>query len=163
VRRALALAIVLLALAACRRTEDRAAERVVEKMIAAQGRESKVEIDRERGSITVNLGGAITPAGWPEDVPVYPNALRAKIESGAGGGQQLSVTTQDPVKPLAEFYRQRLAETGWHVDPPAAGTGSLRARKGQQELAASFSARGKGRGSRAVIELSRGDSNRHGG
>jgi hypothetical protein len=156
--------VALLGVSACRHAEDRATERVVEKMIAAQGRESSVEVDHGRGSIVVNLGPAIVPANWPSDVPVYPNASRLKAEERGDQARRLSVTTTDSVKPLAQFYRAKLPELGWRLQP-GTGDSSVRARKDAAELSADFSARSDMLGSRAVFDyrISRGESKSHGG
>ncbi|MGH7897987.1 MAG: hypothetical protein ACREQQ_08540, partial [Candidatus Binatia bacterium] len=146
------LVVTVLGWLGCQRTEDRATERVVESLIEAQGREAKVDIDRERGSITVDIGRAIAPEGWPDDVPVYPNALGAKVEDRRSDGRRLSLTTLDPVKRLARFYRDKLEKKGWQVQPRAGAT-TFRARKGAEELAVSVSAQAEGIGSRAVIDV----------
>src|SRR5204862_73587 len=94
IRRRIAL-LATLALFACQRGRDETVERVVEHAIAARGREAKVTIDRERGAIRVDLGGAVKPADWPSAVPLYPHASRAKIEKSDGAAQRLAITTDD--------------------------------------------------------------------
>ncbi len=147
--------LVLLAIGACQRTEDRATEAVIEKMISANGREAKVNVDREKRSITIDLRGPSVPSGWPAEVPIYPSASKAKIEREADGRRWLAITTPDPVRPLERFYREELTSKGWQVDrfqSPAL----LRARKGSKTLVATFRPReGKG-GSRARIEYGEG-------
>jgi hypothetical protein len=145
-------AIGLLAIVAlgCRRSGDRATEQIVEQVIAAHGRESKVDIDREHGSISVTIGAATKPSGWPSVVPIYPNASRAKIDAARGNSQRLSVVTEDAAQELDQFYRRTLASEGWELD--ATLDGSVRARRGGELLELRVSARGGGRGSRADIE-----------
>ena len=146
--------VVLAVLAgACQRSQDQATEAVVERVIAAKGRESKVEIDREHGTIRVTLGGAIKPAGWPEAVPVYPNAERAKIDGGGDGeSRRLSVMTADSLADLRSFYRETLAKDGWALLESDAKSSAWSARRGEEAMRIAFVTRGPGKGSRAEIE-----------
>jgi len=157
VRRGLAglvVAIAALDAGACQRSRDQATEAVVERAIAAKGRESKVEIDREHGEIRVTLGGAIKPAGWPAAVPVYPHAERAKIDRSDDGGdaRHLSVLTGDSLADLRGFYREELAKQGWALADADAKTSAWSARRGEEAMRIAFVTRGPGKGSRAEIE-----------
>jgi hypothetical protein len=143
-----AVALLAIAVLDCQRSSDRAAEQIVERVIAAHGRESKVEIDRERGSIFVTIGAATKPPGWPPVVPIYPNASRAKIDEKRGDAQRLSIVTEDAAQEVDQFYRRQLANDGWQLD--ATVDRSVRARRGAELLELRVSARG--RGSRADIE-----------
>lgn len=147
--------LATLALLACQRGRDEAVERVVEHAIAARGREAKVTIDREQGSITVDLGGAVKPSDWPSAVPLYPHASRAKIEKSDGAAQRLAITTDDSVGDVGGFYRRELARLGWQVvDDNAERRWS--ARRGSEHLELEFSSRGANRETRAVIEYRTG-------
>ena len=152
-RRAACTAAVLATLAlSCQRSQDRAAERLVEKAIEAHGREAKVDIDRQRGSITVTLTGAVPPAGWPEAIPLYPQASRARVETNSGDAPRLSITSDDSPAELSEFYRQELARAGWELpssDPPSH---EWSARRRGEALRLRFAPRGNGGGTRAEIE-----------
>lgn len=145
-----ALGLLAIVLCACKRSGDRAAEQILERVIAAHGRESKVDIDRERGSISVTIGAATKPPGWPSVVPIYPNAKRAKIDEKRGDVQHLSIVTEDTPQELDEFYRTRLANDGWQLD--ASVEHSVHARRGNERLELRVSAPGSGKGSRADIE-----------
>ncbi len=134
----------------CQRSSDRATEQLVERVIAAHGRESKVDIDREKGSISVTIGVATKPPGWPSVVPIYPNASRAKIDEQRGDARRLSVVTEDAAQELDQFYRKQLASDGWQLDSTL--DRSVRARRGDERLELRVSARGGGKGSRADIE-----------
>ena len=146
--------LAMLALFACQRGRDEAVERVVEHAIAAHGREAKVTIDRERGAITVDLGGAVKPSDWPSAVPLYPHASRAKIEKSDGAAQRLAITTDDSVGDVGGFYRRELARLGWQVDDNPEG--NWRAVRGSERLELEFSSRGANRETRAVIEYRTG-------
>jgi hypothetical protein len=138
----------------CQRSSDRATEQIVEGVIAAHGRESKVDIDRERGSISVTIGAATKPPGWPPVVPIYPNASRAKIDEQRGNARRLSLVTEDAAQELDQFYRTQLASDGWQLDTTL--DRSVRARRGEERLELRVSARGSGKGSRADIEYTPG-------
>lgn len=148
---------VLFALAllgACQRGQDRAVERVVEGIIASKGRESAVDIDREHGSIRVELGRAITPKGWPEAVPIYPHADGAKIERSEGEWRHLTVASEDSIAELRRYYREALAKAGWEWQDGGRAQDPWSARRGAEALRMRFADRGGGRGSRADIEYS---------
>ena len=139
----------------CQRSSDRATEQLVERVIAAHGRESKVDIDRERGSISVTIGVATKPPGWPSVVPIYPNASRAKIDERRGDARRLSVVTEDAAQEMSRFYREQLASDGWQLDTTVTDR-SVHARRGDERLELRVSARGGGKGSRADIEYTPG-------
>jgi len=123
--------LMLLALCACQRGRDEAVETIVEHAIAAHGRESKVTIDREHGAISVDLGPAVKPSGWPAAVPMYPHASRAKIQPSTGG-QRLAITTDDSPREVDGFYREELRRQGWQVKDVEGG--GLRANRGNERL-----------------------------
>jgi hypothetical protein len=125
----------------CQRDRDRTTESVVERAIASQGRESKVTIDRDHASITVDLGGVTKPKGWPAAVPFYPRANRAKLEAAESDVRRLLFTTDDSSKVIADFYAQELARLGWQVEAPEKGIWV--ARRGVERLELHFTGREK--------------------
>ncbi|HSD10301.1 MAG TPA: hypothetical protein VLF14_04905 [Candidatus Binatia bacterium] len=145
-----ALGLLAIVVCACQRSGDRATEEIVERVIAAHGRESKVDIDRKHGSIAVTIGGATKPPGWPSVVPLYPNASRAKIDEKRNDAQHLSIVTEDTPQELGRFYRTRLANDGWQLD--ATVENSVRAWRGDERLELRVSAPSSGKGSRLDIE-----------
>ncbi len=149
-----ALGFLALIALGCQRSSDRAAEEIVEGVIAAHGRESKVDIDREHGTISVTIGAATKPPGWPPVVPIYPNASRAKIDEQRGDTRRLSLLTEDAAQELDQFYRKQLASDGWQLDTTL--DLSVRARRGDERLELRVSARGGRKGSRADIEYTPG-------
>lgn len=127
-----ALVVAVWLLTSCEKTEDHAVEKIVEAAISAHGRDAAVNVDRAHGSITVTLGRAHLPAGWPAAVPVYESASRAKIEETTAGRQRLSVATTDSAKDLAAYYRRALGEAGWQI---AAGDArNLSAARGNERM-----------------------------
>ena len=136
---ALLTAVALSLLSACDSAQDRGAESFLERVLSKDGRSGRVEVDRAKGSIRVTLGTAAAPSGWPDDVPLYPNARRAKIRGAATARQRLLVTSDDSPGAMAKFYRGRLGELGWTIDRERAGDGALRASKGERSLVARFS------------------------
>jgi hypothetical protein len=57
------------------------------------------------------------PDGFPEDVPVYPDA---KVMGGmaAGGGGMVTLQSEDDPDEVVDFYREKLVEEGWSLGPP---------------------------------------------
>jgi hypothetical protein len=136
---AMLAAVALSLLPACDRAQDRGAESFLERVLSKDGRSGRVEVDRAKGSIQVTLGAAAAPSGWPEDVPLYPNARRAKMRGAAAARQRLLVTSDDSPVAMAQFYRARLGELGWTVERERPGDRALRASKGERSLVARFS------------------------
>jgi hypothetical protein len=141
-------------LTACDRMQDKAAERLVEKVLAENGRRATVDVDHERGEISVTLGGVAPPEGWPGEVPIYPDALRAHVDSKSEDHVRLSVMTTEPMRKLADYYRRELPSLGWRMTD-AHGTELMRAERGDLRLTARFSEGSAGTGSRVRIELAR--------
>jgi hypothetical protein len=131
-RGTIAAAFLLVGTLGCQRDRDRTMESLIERVIASKGRESKVTIDRQHDSITVDLGGATKPQGWPAAVPFYPRVSRAKIEAAAGNVQRVVLTTDDSVAAIGGFYSQELARLGWQVGGEEHGTWT--ARRGPERL-----------------------------
>jgi hypothetical protein len=74
--------------------------------------------EEEIGAISGQFGeNARIPDGFPEDVPVYPDA---RVVGGmvAGEGGMLTLQTDDDPEEVADFYRENLAEEGWSLGPP---------------------------------------------
>lgn len=97
--------------------EEKALEKYVEqktggkvKVDASQG---KVEIQDKEGKATITMGGAVdVPAGFPKDVPIYPNA---KVLSSATAGDMFHILleSQDPAEKIAGTYKERMKAEGW--------------------------------------------------
>jgi hypothetical protein len=155
-RRTVALAALLVA-AACRTAKDETAERLVEKAIAAAGREASVEIDRARGAILVEMRGELKPEGWPADIPVYPDATRLRAHTDEPA-LRLSLAADDPAPKLAAFYRDELAAAGWAIGEVETGGRTIRARKAERTLVASVTPRDGGKTSRVEIRIGEEDS-----
>ncbi len=115
-------ALWLVGLLGCQRDRDRTMESLIERIIASKGRDSKVTIDRQHASITVDLGGTKKPKGWPAAVPFYPRASRAKLDIAADNVQRLVLTTDDSAAAIGGFYAQELARLGWQVGGEKGGT-----------------------------------------
>jgi len=140
------LFLVVLVVAGCQRSEDHVIERVAEKAIAEHGREATVRIDREHGSISVDLGRAVKPAEWPQGVPFYPHASEAKAKAG---GRDLVISTDDGIREVADFYRRELVRLGWSVEQSA--DSRWRANRGDEHLEITLSTRDVAHDTRAEI------------
>lgn len=120
----------------CEQAQDQTAANVVERYLESKGREAQVEVDRDEGKITVTLGDAIVPPGWPKGIPVPPGARRLRVESSAPDGKTLSVSTEAGGEGLEKWYRRELERDGWRVE--TTGDGAFRATRGGRRLAAAF-------------------------
>jgi hypothetical protein len=125
-------ALCLFGVLGCQRDRDRTIESLIEKVIASKGRESKVTIDRQHASITVDLGNATRPEGWPVAVPFYPRANRAKLDAATGNVRRLVLTTDDSAAAIGGFYSQELTRLGWQIG--AGDHGTWVAHRGNESL-----------------------------
>jgi hypothetical protein len=152
--RLLVVCLALLAFLACDRAKDEAAETVLERAIRAAGREGTVDVDRKSGTIRLDLGSAVRPSGWPEDVPVYPKARRLRVKVDDGSRTRLSVWSDDPVESVAAFYRERLAAAGWRIRGGDRRE-EVAADKDGRHLTATFDPERRSGGSRVEIVVGR--------
>jgi hypothetical protein len=109
--------------------KEKAAEKAAEKATGGQ-----VDIDSKTGQVNmkqkgpdgketeVQLGQNTTlPADFPKSVPVYPGAkIMASVSISQGeNGHMLTLSTQDSVGAVLEFYKKNLS--GFKVDGELGG------------------------------------------
>jgi hypothetical protein len=106
-RAAAGLALLVVALAGCRKRED----------VAANGSTGKsVTIRTADGTVATSGKGSTLPADFPKDIPMYPRAeiTAATSASGAAGeGRMIAFESADWPADIAKFYRSKLP--GWKV------------------------------------------------
>jgi len=115
----------LLVLAGCNRLAEKAGERVAERaMERATGEKVDVDVTKDGATITRDEDGSVTtlgadaklPAGWPDEVPVYPGAeLIAATEVNEEGNQgfNLGLKTADAGEDVLAFYRDKMTAAGY--------------------------------------------------
>jgi len=85
---------------------------------SADGTKS-VAIDRSMGGMAMQGGSNLRlPAGFPDDVPMYPE-LNIVSSAQLPGGFTIQGQTNDSLDQVAEFYVGRMASSGWSHEPPA--------------------------------------------
>jgi hypothetical protein len=71
--------------------------------------------DEEAGVVSGQFGeNAEVPDGFPEDVPVYPDA-KVLGSMVTGEGTVLTLRTADDSKKVTAFYHEKLSEQGWSL------------------------------------------------
>jgi hypothetical protein len=80
---------------------------------------------------------ATLPAGFPEDVPVYPGARQTGSLAATGKGMVVTFQSLDAPQEVLTFYRAQLAEQGWSISGEASilGQGALSGTKGDRTAA----------------------------
>ena len=68
------------------------------------------EEGQTRFSYGENLG---VPAGFPEDVPVYPGIEVMMASEGQNNTFHIQAKSEDSFAKIDNFYRQELEEAGW--------------------------------------------------
>jgi hypothetical protein len=87
--------------------------------VAHEGEGLRISGEQEGvGAVSAEFGeDARIPDGFPDDVPVYPDA---RVVGGmvAGEGGMLTLQTGDDLEEVADFYGEKLAKEGWSLGPP---------------------------------------------
>jgi hypothetical protein len=114
-----ALAAALTACGGSKSAEEKAAERVAEKLLG-----DKVDIDRkgdkitfkgEDGDTTVEVGGG-KPKDWPSDVPLPDGKITSSVSgtTGDGGGWTVTMDVGDPFE-VIDTYREQISGAGFEI------------------------------------------------
>lgn len=100
---------------------EKVGEKIAEKAIEAQtGHKADIDVGKESmriktkdGEMTMTSGKAARlPDNFPEDIPIYAgSALDMAME--VPQGYSLSLTTQDDVSKVAEWYLKEMVDKGW--------------------------------------------------
>jgi hypothetical protein len=111
-------------------SKDAARQRAVERARAALTPEPPLEIERgEKGEIRYSgetragesfeaqLGGdVVLPKSFPQDIPVYPNAVPFSAMEIGGGTSIVSLDSDAKPSEVYEFYKEKLAASGWKLE-----------------------------------------------
>ncbi|MEZ4416449.1 MAG: hypothetical protein R3E10_11950 [Gemmatimonadota bacterium] len=151
-----AVAVSSMALLAigCGRASERSAERMVEEAMRESGADAadvdvsegrmRISSEQEGRSTTIEMGGGSLPEGFPDDVPIPPGAQIAVSMMSQGEGASVTLTTDDSVRSVYDYYLEHLVDEGWEIDQKmeASGMFILHATKDERELAASIAGEG---------------------
>ena len=77
---------------------------------------SDIQIKTDTGSFSSSGDVGSMPAGWPSEIPQYPNSkIGTSVNNSANGSTQLIValTTQDNPEQVIEYYKPRFSSNGW--------------------------------------------------
>ena len=125
-----AIGLTALCFAACGGKEEAPEQSAMEKALDALPPEQRPKIEHgESGEIryegqtesgekfVAQMGGNVTlPANFPEDVPLYPDAVPFSAMETGGGTTLLSLDTDKPAPKVYEFYKEKLPASGWKID-----------------------------------------------
>ena len=122
----LVLAAGLLTLIGCGKAQEKAAEKLIEANLSADGAKVNVALgdggeqfnistQTEEGEASLSFGGQTKiPDNFPKDVPVYPG-LQVMLAHQVAAQENFSIQglAQDPVARVTEFYRTQAEAQGW--------------------------------------------------
>jgi hypothetical protein len=78
-----------------------------------------IAIDRSAGGVTAQGGSNLTlPAGFPSDIPMYPQLNVFTSGQLPGAGFMVQGQTSDSVDQVAAFYVEQMRSSGWTHEPP---------------------------------------------
>jgi hypothetical protein len=118
-------ATVILALGpGCKKATEEAIESAIESQAARHGSDADVEIGNESfsmqvqgkdGQQTMQIGeDADLPAGFPEDVPLYPNwTILIAHSQEQNSVFMIQAKSEDPLPQVAEFFTEHVPQNGW--------------------------------------------------
>jgi hypothetical protein len=73
-----------------------------------------VTLENAPGGVTAQAGSNLSvPAGFPDDVPLYPRLNIGASSAMPNRGFSLQGQSQDPVDKVIEFYSAELPSRGW--------------------------------------------------
>jgi hypothetical protein len=121
--------VALVLLAACKKASESTAEKAAERAIErATGNKADVNISGETVKITAKeggkditietsgTGGVALPKGFPDDLPLYPDATVLSAMSQGTSGGMVKLQTEDAIERVYEFYDAKLRAGGWEID-----------------------------------------------
>ena len=130
--RALVVATIAVVLAGCRaggqtpEDKDRQAEEYAKSFgVDAQVSTSpdgtkSIAIDRGIGGLAAQGGSNLAvPAGFPADIPMYPQLNIVAAGQLPSDGFTIQGHTPDSVEQVAEYYVARMTSSGWTHEQPA--------------------------------------------
>ena len=86
-----------------------------------------VAIDRSIGGLAAQGGSNLAvPAGFPDDIPMYPQLNIFAASQLPSDGFTVQGQTSDSVEQVAEFYVARMTSSGWTHEPPAQQAPTMR-------------------------------------
>lgn len=145
-----ATVLTALCLVACDDKEDAPAESALEKARPALPPAQRPEIvPGEKGEIRyegqtqsgdefkAQIGGEVTlPATFPEDFPLYPNAVPFSAMETGGGSTFVSLDSDAQPPDVYRFYKEKLPASGWTIESElnVAGQRVLTVTKGDLEV-----------------------------
>jgi hypothetical protein len=119
---------LLIAPAACRKSREREAEEMAEKIIESQSG-GRAEVDLSDGKVTITTReqgkegtmeisggkGTTLPGDFPKDLPLYPGATVVSYVSMGPGTQQAHFTSRETMAAVQKFYARKLPGEGWQI------------------------------------------------
>jgi hypothetical protein len=124
----IAIAFIAPCFGACGGKED--AQTAVDKALSALPPEQRPKVERgESGEIryegqtrtgekyVAQLGGKVAvPSNFPDDLPLYPDAVPFSAMETGGGTAILSLDTDKQAPVVYGFYKEQLPASGWEIE-----------------------------------------------
>jgi hypothetical protein len=123
-------ALAALGLAACDGKEEAPAESALEKARSAlppaqapkvaEGESGEIRYEgrtQAGDEFKAQIGGDVTvPAGFPEDLPMYPDSVPFSAMETGSGTTFLSVDSDAQPPQVYEFYKEKLPASDWTIE-----------------------------------------------
>jgi hypothetical protein len=125
-----AIGFTALCFGACGGKEDAPEQSALDKARSALPPEQRSNIEvGESGEIrydgqtesgeefTAQIGGEVTlPGIFPEDLPLYPNAVPFSAMETGGGSAFVNLDSASRAPDVYEFYKEKLPASGWTIE-----------------------------------------------
>ena len=125
-----AIVFIALCFGACGGEKDAPEKSALDKALSALPPEQRPKIERgEKGEIryegqtqagekyVAQLGGNVTlPSNFPEDIPLYPDAVPFSAMETGGGTTILSLDSDEQAPEVYGFYKEQLPASGWTIE-----------------------------------------------
>ncbi len=158
------MAATLTLAAACERSSEAAAERMIEDALKAEGADADVEftadgatisVQDEHGRTAVQAGQDLAlPEAFPKDMPVFPDAKVTYTVHNETEGMATTFSAGEAAEKVYAFYVERLKQQGWSIDQEmkSGGLFILHATKDDRETAISISSDDAGSTIQIVVQ-----------
>jgi len=108
-----------------------------EVKVEGDDNQGQIKIKTKNGESTIVYGNNKLADGFPKDIPIYePAAVQMSQIMDSGKNIMASLTADDDIEKVVQFYKKALPAAGWKVsgEMNMGGTALLQGEKGEKEL-----------------------------
>ena len=108
-----------------------------EVKVEGDDNQGQIKIKTKNGESRIVYGNNKLADGFPKDIPIYqPSTVQMSQIMESGKTIMASLTADDDIEKVVQFYKKALPEAGWKVsgEMTMGGTALIQGEKGEKEL-----------------------------